>query len=859
MSQTNNNSSKNSKVHKSTKPTAQNKRTQRPRRKKSSAKSPFSFILKVLFIIFVILAFAIGGALIGAYVGIIKNAPDLGLISVEPNVYTSIIYDKDGNEIDRLHGDENREYATLDQIPQYLQDAVVSIEDSRFYTHDGIDPRGIARAVFSTITGKRLEGGSTITQQLIKNNVTKVTHNDIKTKLQEQYLATKYERELTNQLGSKEQAKKYILELYLNTIGLGHGYNGVQTAAMGYWGKDASELTLAECASLAGVTNNPSLYSPRASAEGNKTRQTIILKYMLEQGYITQAEFDQASAEDIYANMTNKTSDEISEAKATTNIHSYFVDSMFNQISQDLQDKYNITSTQANNILYNGGLKITATIDTNMQQIVDEAYKDDSLFPKVNYGYDITYLVSVEDSATGQAEHSEYKQFARTRESAEQWVADKKASIQAGLSATQTILADKATYTPQPQSAMLILDYHTGEVKALAGGRGEKTVNRAFNRAVDSARQPGSVFKVLAAYAAGIDQGTITASTLIRDEPYKIGDYAPSNWWGKSYRGDCTVRVGIRDSMNILAVKAMVETGIDVCYDYLLNFGFTTLEDDNHAATALGGLSNGVTQMEVAAAYGTIANGGEYRRPVLYSMVLDHNGNVLLENNSEPRTVLKASAAYVLTDMMRDVVKSGTGTKANFKNIKMPLVGKTGTTTDSKDLTFVGYTPYYVASIWLGYDRYDDTVKNMNNVDQSAHLVLWRTVMEKIHENLEVKDFTKPEDVVELSVCKSTGKRANTGCSAYTEVFIKGTEPGYCRGHVVEKSEDTTNEDSTEVTTQAPADSSSEVETTVEQAPEAPQPVPQPTPVEPATTAPVPVEATPPENIIIEPTVTPLE
>lgn len=842
------------------------KKRRSAKKRKTKQKGPFSFVLKVIFILFVIIAFAICGALIGAYVGIIKNAPDLGMISVEPNVYTSIIYDKDGNEIDRLHGDENREYANITQIPKYMQDAIIAIEDSRFYSHNGVDPRGIARAAFSTLTGKRLEGGSTITQQLIKNNVTKVTHNTITTKLQEQYLAAKYEKELTEQLGSKEAAKKYILELYLNTIGLGHGYNGVQAASLGYFNKDASELNLAECASLAGVTNNPVQYSPRTQPEQNKTRQTIILKYMLEQEYITQAEYDTALAEDIYSKISqSSSSDEITaNDNPTTNIHSYFVDSLFNQISRDLQDKYNISATQANYILYNGGLQITATIDTEMQKIVDEAYLDSSLFPNVNYGIDVNYLVSVEDSVTGQQEHSEYKQFAKTRESAEQWVADKKASIEAGLSSTQSIIADKANYTVQPQSAMIIIDYRTGEVKALAGGRGEKLVNRAFNRAVDSARQPGSVFKILAAYAAGIDQGTLTASTLIRDEPYTIGKYSPSNWWGKSYRGDCTVRVGIRDSMNILAVKAMVETGIDICYDYLLNFGFTTLEDDNHAATALGGLTNGVTQMEVAAAYGAIANGGEYRRPMLYSMVLDHNGNVLLENNSEPRTVLQSSAAYVLTDMMRDVVKSGTGTKAKFINSKMPVVGKTGTTTDSKDLTFVGYTPYYVASVWLGYDRYDDTVKNMSKIDQSSHLVLWRTVMEKIHEGLEVKDFTKPDNVVSASVCKRTGKLASKYCESYTEVFVSGTQPtSYCAGHRSETNEDEKNtEETTELSTTDNSDTSNDNNS------ENTQPTTNGTsgtdsPTEPATTAP-PVSETPaetpaePSEVIVEPTVSAL-
>ncbi len=847
----------------------------RRRKRKGRQSKPFSTLLKTLIVVGILFAFAIGGAGIGAYIAIIRNTPDLGLVAIQPQTYTTIIYDSGGNELDRLHGDENREYATLDEIPLYMQQAVIAIEDERFYQHDGVDIRGFARAAYSTLSGKRLEGGSTITQQLIKNNVTKVQRNTVVTKLQEQYLATKYEKELTKQLGSKEAAKDYILELYLNTIALGHGYNGVQAASLGYFNKDVSELSLAECAALAGVTNNPSLYSPRTQPENNKARQTIILNYMCEQGYITEEEKEAALAEDIYSKISESDSVDVdTTSDETDNIHSYFVDALFEQISTDLQNKYNMSSTQAEYVLYNGGLQINATIDTNMQQIVDNVFYNPDAFPSMTYNYDITYVVSIEDSTTGQQTHTQYNQFARTRESAEEWVKQKRADIEAGLTDTQSIVADKATYSIQPQAAMVIIDYHTGEVKALAGGRDVKTINRGFNRATDAERQPGSVFKVLAAYAPAIDTGKITAATLIKDEPYTIGDYSPKNWYS-GYRGNCTARVGIRDSMNILAVKTMVETGIDVCYDYLLNFGFTTLEDDNHAATALGGLSNGVTQLEVAAAYGTIANLGEYRRPMLYSMVLDHDGNVLLENNSEPRQVLKATSAYILTQMMSSVVNDskGTGTAAKFKNSQMPVVGKTGTTTDTKDLTFVGYTPYYVGSIWMGYDRYDTTVANMNGLsNQHAHLDVWRNIMEQIHQGLEVKDFPQPDGIVEVEICKDTGYLPSSSCSTITEYFAEGTAPTKrCSGHwsadTYEDEEDTDDTadtgESTDDTSQStedtgeatvPDDGTDNTDTSGETAPETPDESPE----QPATTAPV--QETPPqepvaEDIIVEPTV----
>ncbi|MGN1319276.1 MAG: transglycosylase domain-containing protein [Lachnospirales bacterium] len=766
--------------HKKTKAEAEKKTNKKQLQKKKVSKKrsqPFTIFLTTLLVIFITVLFAIGGALIGGYVGIINSIPDLGVVGIKPGSYTSYIYDSEGEEIGKLHGNENREYVTLDQIPEYMQNAVIAIEDERFYEHDGVDIKGFMRAAYSTLTNKQLQGGSTITQQLIKNNITKVTRNTLKTKIKEQYLALKYEKVLTEQYnGSKEDAKKYILELYLNTIGLGHGYNGVKVAAEGYFGKEPKDLTLAECACIAGITNNPSLYSPRTNPENNKKRQTTILNYMLAQGLITQEEYDNAINEDIYSGV--RSANVINEDGTTSDtvIHSYYEDATIDQVSTDLQTKYNMTSKQASKIIYDGGLQIYSNLDKNIQEIVDDEYKDDDNFPWVTYCYDATYTVSVENNDTGEQTHSDYQEFARSKEEAMSWAEDKKAEVKANLASNEQIVAEKVNYSPQPQSSMAIIDYHTGEVKAISGGRGEKTVNRAFNRATDSTRQPGSVFKPLAAYAPAFDLGKMNAATIVVDEPYSTADgYTPKNWWGNSYRGAVTARTGLKDSMNIVAVKIMVATGIDLCYDYLLNFGFTTLENDNHASTALGGLTNGVTQVEVAAAYGTLANNGEYLRPMFYSKVLDHDGNILLENTQEPTQVVKSSTAFILTDLMTSVVTEGTGTAARFRNTAMPISGKTGTTTDSKDLTFVGYTPYYVASIWLGYDRYNDKVKNMSNINQSAHLKIWRDVMEKVHEDLEVIDFPVPDTVEKATVCKYTGKQASYSCPSVTGYFEKGT------------------------------------------------------------------------------------
>lgn len=746
-------------------------------------------VFRILLVSFLILCFAAAGAVTGAVFGVIENAPKLELIAIKPDVYTSIIYDSKGEEIDRLHGEENREYVSIDKIPKNLQNAIVAIEDERFYSHDGVDVKGLFRATYNTLSGKRLEGASTITQQLIKNNITKVTRNSIETKLQEQYLAIKYEQMLKKDLGSKTAAKKYILELYLNSIALHHGYNGVQVASMGYFNKDVSELDLAESAVIAAITNNPSLYSPRTKPENNKKRVKLILDKMLELEMITKSQYNEAIAEDVYSRVY-ETEQSINEEGT---VHSYFVDSVFDAVSRDLQEKYSLSASQANNMLYNKGLQIYATIDTSMQKIVDEAFLNDELFSSKDYKVDITYKVSVEDSETKKQRHFNYQEMVASKDAADEFVTQKRAEVNASLSSAEEIVLEKIEPMVQPQAAMVIMDYYTGEVKALSGGRGEKMVNRSLNRATASARQPGSVFKVLASFAPGIDLGVLTPATVIDDVPYGSGSHQFKNWWGANYKGLSTVRKGVRESMNIVAVKAMSLTGVDKCFEYLLNFGFTTLVEselingqiysDINEATALGGLTYGVTQIEVTAAFGAIANEGLYNKPILYTKVLDHDGVPLLENEPNPVQILKKTSAFLLTDMMKDVVTGGTGGSARFKKSAMNIAGKTGTTTDSKDLTFVGYTPYYAAGIWMGYDRHDSKVTGMTSTNH--HTLLWSNIMEQVHEGLENKEFPRPEGITTAYVCQDSGKLAVAGlCDSdprgsqgRTEYFAAGTAP----------------------------------------------------------------------------------
>lgn len=711
--------------------------------KKNNGKKKKRGFLKGFFIFISILILAAIGIFIGAYITIIKGAPELNTSDIVPSNFTSIIYDDNGEEIDKLHGEENREYVTIDQIPQDLQNAVVSIEDERYYDHNGIDIKGIMRALAIDIKERDFsQGASTITQQLIKNEVLERKKTIVR-KIQEQYLAVKYEAELEKTLGSKEAAKKYILELYLNTIGLNHGLNGVGAASQYYFGKEVSELDLAECACIAGITKYPSKYSPIVNQEANKERQTLVLDKMLELEYITQDQYDQAIAEDIYSNLVGKTSSD-DDAVA---LHSYFVDNLIVTLASDLMEQKNMTKQEAYNLIYSGGLQIYSTVNQDIQNTLEDAFMDDSLFPPSDTTYDATYTISVLNTDTNEQEHHSESKQVNNKDEADSFAEEIKAKY---VDNTHTLVLDNLTVSNSLQAAMVILDYKTGDIKGLIGGRGEKPGDLVFNRATQAYRQPGSCFKILASYAPAIDQNLCSAGTFIKDDAYTVGGWTPGNWWGSKYRGYATVREGIRDSMNILAAKTIVDAGVYNAYNYLLNFGFTSLQDgDINANISLGGLTEGVSVLELTAAYGTIANDGIYMKPTPYTKVLDHDGNVLLEYDFEGKRVIKDTTAFLLTDMMEDVVSGGgTGGLARFKRNSMPVAGKTGTTTEDKDLTFAGYTPYYVSGIWMGYD----TPKKIK-YDKSYHLIVWRTVMDKLHDNLAYKNFEKPNGIMSASYC----------------------------------------------------------------------------------------------------------
>jgi penicillin-binding protein 1A len=747
--------------------------------------------------------FAALGAGAGMYMGIIKNAKEISSITVMPDIYSSKIVDLSGRETTRLKGEENRVYILYDDMCQDLLDAFVAIEDERFYSHSGIDFKGIVRAGYTALESgfEQTQGASTITQQLIKNNVMKLTKNTVITKLQEQYLAIKYEKLMVEaNTNDKKKAKDKILEIYANTIYLGHDYYGVMTAAKNYFNKEVKDLSLSECAVIAAITQNPVKYRPDYKPEDNRKRQESVLDKMLELGMITTQEYNYAMNDDVYSRVKQpgevESASRINEAE-DGNFHSYFDDALIKSVVEDLQ-KSGYSKSVAYNMLYNGGLTIVSTQDQEIQGIMDKYLRDDNSYPADLYKTQIQYYLTTTNRVTGDTKNLEFNETLKSTERLDE-LADEFRQKQ--LEPNDDYV-DRRMYIPQPQAAMVVMDYHTGAVKGLNSGRGDKEGNLMFNRAVEGARQPGSVFKILAAYAPALEDGLITPSTLIKDEPFSYGGKQFSNWWGSGYRGYQTVRAGIVQSMNILAVKTMVNTGLDRCFKFLLDLGFTTLvEEEWHAdgkkytdigaATALGGLTKGVTILETTAAYGAIANSGNYIKPYLYKHVLDHDGNVILENPNEERVVMKKSTAYMLTDMMQEVITgaSGTGKRAKFENVDMPIAGKTGTTSATKDLTFVGFTPYYVAGIWFGYD-----IPETMDGSGSYQLPIWRKVMEEIHQNLEYMEFQMPLDsVAEVGICMDSGliatdlcMRDGRGSRAIYQIFERGKEPTEtCNVHTV--------------------------------------------------------------------------
>ncbi len=653
--------------------------------------------------------------LCGAFFGLFGGLSDADLDSILSTSSTQIVYiDENGSErpLTSLSAEQNRIWVDFDDIPTDMKNAIVAIEDERFYSHHGFDLRRTAKAFFvfvkNKFTGQPTSfGGSTITQQLVKN-ITQKTDRTAARKILEISRAVNLERKIS---------KDKILELYLNSIYLSQGCNGVQSASHKFFGKPVSELNLAECASIAGITQFPSLYDPLINPENNKEKQEIVLGKMLELGTITQEEYDEAIAyELIFTEFDEST-------LVTGTIHSYFVDQIVYDVLDGLTE-LGYSENMANKMLYSGGLKIVATIDPKVQDAMENVFEKAENFP----------------NSTGE-NHA--------------------------------------------QAAMAVMDPKTGQVKGLIGGLGKKTGNLVLNRATQTLRQPGSTIKPIAVYAPAIEKKLISPADIYEDKAINYGGWSPRNYDHKFY-DDVSVRYALRRSLNTIPVQILNKMGAESSFNFVTrNLGVTSLvrnevgadgkvySDIGLSQLALGGLTHGISVLELTAAYTPFVNRGIYTKPYCFTSVTDSKGNVLLSNEPQQKIAMSEETAYVMSRMLKEVVTSGTGSGAQLGS-GMYTAGKTGTTSDHHDRWFVGYTPHYVGAVWFGYD----TPKTIS-VSGSPWISAWYTVMTEINAGKPMNTPSVPSGVRFLSYCSETGLLPGDNCGdAVTEFwFVSGTTP----------------------------------------------------------------------------------
>lgn len=656
-------------------------------------------------------------------------------------VQATKFYNSRGKLIESIEGSSevDRVFVKGEKIPKHLKDAVVAIEDERFYDHNGFDVIALGRAVTKKIfsPNSAMEGGSTLTMQLVKN-ITGKSERTASRKIQEQYLAMNIEKRLS---------KDEILEKYLNIVHFGSNVYGVQSASRAFFNKNVQDLTIAESACIAAVLKGSTYYSPIISDEGKKhnlERQKIVLQSMLKNEFITQKEYDKACNEKI------KFHDRSLNIKGEA-IRSYFVDYAAAEVRNDLI-KTGYTEESATSMVYGGGLKIYLTLDSKIQKKMNKVYRNPAYF----------YLTS-------------------------------------GSGA-------------KAQSGMVILDSHTSEIRAMYGGRGKKDKNMILNRATGIERQPGSSIKPIAVYGPAIDTKTVTAATLVKDERVYLNSASsspyPTNADG-TYRGNITITDAVRLSVNVVAAKVYLMMDPSVPLDYLSRVNID--RDQKNVALAMGGLNQGVSPLQMAAAYVPFSNNGMYNTPTSYTKVVDRYGEVILDKSStdgiktESQYVYDAKSAYIMTHIMKQVRYGTAGSYAIVKGDYIETAGKTGTTENSKDKWFVGFTPYYTAAVWYGFDNPYPVY------DGSSALKVWNAVMKEVHADLEEKQFDKPNGLSMQTACRYTGEKPISGCSTVTTYFLPGTKPddlGVCDGnHATGGSSESNKKEKKKASSYDPADS----------------------------------------------------
>lgn len=746
------------------------------------------YTFKFIVIIFVFGVVTIGCIGAGAFKGLIESAPDITLNDVTPSQYKTTVYDCNGIQTETLVASgANRIYVTIDEIPECLQNAFIAIEDSRFYEHNGIDAKGIIRAAYIGITSgfESTQGASTITQQLIKNSVFEGGNENsligkIKRKIQEQYLALMLEKNVDD--------KKLILENYLNTINLGNNNLGVQSASRNYFNKDVSELTISESAVIAAITQNPSKYNPIRHPEQNAERRQIVLKYMLEQGYISQSEYDEALADNVYDRIQN-----INSSSTSNKAYSYYTDALIQDVMEDLMVQKGYTYTQAYNLVYRGGLSIYSCEDSELQDYAEEIINNPNTWNQY-VSYTITYRFQVRDEFDNLSSYTEsnllqylqnkygsgFELLFSSTEEADQYAEEYKNYVLEQTGGEIVSGSESITYTMQPQASLVVIENGTGEVRVIIGGRGDKTESLVLNRATSSERQAGSTIKPLLVYSPAVDICGYSLATVIDDVPYYYNTGQLVKNSDGVYKGYTTVRQAIAESRNIPAVKTLNDIGISMGVAYLKNYGITTLTDaDNYLPIALGTCS--VTNLEMTAAYTTFANKGVYVKPKLYTKVLDHDGNVILDNTENESTqVIKDTTAWIMSSAMHSVVTEGTLRNLGFPN-DMYVCGKSGTSQNDYDKWAIGFSGSYTVGVWAGYD----SNKSFPSEAGFPYMQIWKEVLVKANEGLDCSEPPTPTNIVEVKVCKDSGLLAvdglcdcdPRGSRVETEYFESGTEP----------------------------------------------------------------------------------
>ena len=695
--------------------------TSKKRKRKNSVSTAGAVIISILAVIMFTAVIVLG------YVGInvlsfINGDASITLSSIKSSLnQTTFLYatDSDGEtiELTRLHGTENRVWIDLKDINQDMQDAFVALEDKRFYEHQGVD---WVRTI-GVFLKNNDQGGSTITQQLIKNITGKNEVTYVR-KFHEILTALNIEKAYA---AEGHDSKKVILEAYLNTLYLGKGCYGVKTAAETYFGKNVGELNIAECATIAAITQKPYSLDPISNPDKNRERMEYCLKCMLTEGYITQQEYDDAlNYELVFASGENKKTDEDKdENKQETNeVSSYYVDYVIDDVINDLMETQNCSYSEASGQIYGGGLQIYTAVDLEIQEILEDVYENKKSF------------------------------------------VDKK----------------------NAQSSMTIMDYE-GRVVGIIGGAGKKEGNRVLNRAVDSPRPPGSTIKPLSSYGPAMESNDITWSTAILDKSCTTinGRPWPKNYSGNyGSGGRVTVQNALARSLNTVPARIIKEMiGAKTSYNYLTEkMGFTTLTDNDSdlARLSIGSLSYGMTTLEMTAAYCVYGNGGKYYKPYSYYKVTDSNGDVILDNTSNSGVqVFSAETSEIMREMMKTVITSPVGTGKGYAVSGFETFAKTGTTDDYRDRWFAGGTPYYFASVWYGYDQ-----PKAINASTNPAGDIYKAVMNRVHKNLPEKKFEITSEIEKKYYCSGCGKLASSSTgSSMAGWFKTDSLPGYCSGH----------------------------------------------------------------------------